>query len=217
MSPKTATDPLTGVRAATPKDRSRNGAATRASSKKRGSPEEVVKSSRGIILDIGCGDAESKYPNAVGMDKQDLPGVDVVHDWNVFPWPFEDGSVLTIIASHVVEHVNPADGGFIRWMDEAWRVLRPNGQIAIVTPYGSSSYYLQDPTHCNPCSERTVWYFDPGHPSAYYVFYRPRPWWIEQNTFSVEGMIEWVLRKREDDPVYQTMTTRDIPIFGTGA
>src|ERR1700761_3931223 len=100
------------------------------------STSEVVARKSGIMLDIGCG--ASKQPGFVGMDHQPLDGVDVVHGWNDFPWPFEDESVLTIVASHVVEHVNPADGHFLKWMDECWRILKPEGQMAIVTPYAGS-------------------------------------------------------------------------------
>src|ERR1700748_2450384 len=101
------------------------------------------------MLDIGWG--ESFQQGFVGMDHQPLDGVDVVHSWNEFPWPFEDESVLTIVASHVLEHVNPADGHFLRWMDEAWRILKPDRQLAAVLPYAGSPGYWQDPTHCNGC------------------------------------------------------------------
>ncbi len=157
----------------------------------------TVAVKKGIMLDIGCG--TSVQPGFVGMDHQALDGVDVVHNWDDFPWPFEDESVLTAIASHVVEHVNPVNGHFISWMNEVWRVLQPNGQLAIVTPYAGSPGYWQDPTHCNPCSEATAFYFDPEHPSQFWRFYRPKPWAIEANVFHQQGNLEWVLRKRADD------------------
>lgn len=214
--PKVIEDPLTGVKAPTP--RQKNGKAPNGRANGRRKPvKQLIAERRGIILDVGCGDEESKYPGAVGMDYQDLPGVDVVHDWNKFPWPFEDGSVLTIIASHVIEHVDPVDGHFIQWMNEAHRVLRVGGQIAIVTPYAGSAYYWQDPTHCNGCTERTFWYFAPHHPSRYHVFYHPSPWWIEQCHFSIEGMLEVTLRKLEDDPEYHILGVHDVPTAGTGA
>lgn len=162
-------------------------------------------SKKGYILDVGCG--EWKQPGAVGMDKQDLPGVDVVHNWNDFPWPFEDDSVLTIVASNVAEHVSPVDGHFIDWMNECWRVLKPEGQLAIVAPYGVCSLYVQDPTHCNPVNEKTFWYFDGdfadyhgGKKILYWGFYKPRPWKIEASFFSAEGQLEVCLRKRAEVP-----------------
>lgn len=153
-----------------------------------------------MLLDIGCG--AGKQTNFVGMDHQPLPGVDVVHNWDEFPWPFETESVLTAVASHVVEHVNPVNGHFLRWMDEVWRILKIDGQFAIVTPYAGSPGYWQDPTHCNPCSEATWFYFDPEHQSGLYRFYRPKPWRIEINAYHRQGNLEVVLRKRSEDPAY---------------
>ncbi len=39
-------------------------------------------------LDVGCG--SRKLPGALGMDILSLPSVDVVHDVNRTPWPFEE-------------------------------------------------------------------------------------------------------------------------------
>ena len=147
------------------------------------------------MLDIGCG--ENKMPGFVGMDARPLPGVEIVHNWNDFPWPLPDESSVTVIASHVVEHVNPVDGNFITWMDEVWRISKPGAQFAIATPHGYSMGYLQDPSHCNPCNEATWAYFDPGH--ALYGIYKPKPWRIEDLTWKVNGNINVVLRKIVDD------------------
>lgn len=156
---------------------------------------------KGIMLDIGSG--SSVQPGFVGMDYQKFDDPNIIqHNWDDFPWPFEDESVLTAVASHVVEHVNPVNGHFIDWMNEVWRILIPGGQIAMVMPYGNSPGYLQDPTHCNPCTEATWFYFDPLHPSNLYQFYEPAPWSIEMTTFHKEGNMEVVLRKRLDDVSY---------------
>lgn len=66
---------------------------------------KLLEENSGIRLDIGCGGA--KQPNFVGMDVRDLPGVDIVHDVTMFPWPLPDESVLTAIASHLLEHIPP--------------------------------------------------------------------------------------------------------------
>ena len=157
----------------------------------------LLETRRGILLDIGCG--TSKQPGFVGMDRQPLPGVDIVHNWNRIPWPLDPESVLTIVASHVVEHVSPIDGHFIDWMNECWRLLKPHGQLALVTPYAGSPGYWQDPTHCNGCTEATFWYFDPAHPADFHRFYQPQPWKVEICTFHHNGNLEVVLRKRADD------------------
>ncbi|MEG7727204.1 methyltransferase domain-containing protein, partial [Listeria monocytogenes] len=76
-------------------------------------------------------------------------------DLTNIPWPLPDESVLVAMASHVIEHIQPADFGFINFMNEVWRLLKPGGEFAIVTPHGRSDGYIQDPTHVNPCNEAT--------------------------------------------------------------
>jgi predicted SAM-dependent methyltransferase len=115
--------------------------------------EGILKEYGGIRLDIGCG--ANKQPNFVGIDMRDLPGVDIVHDVEQVPWPLPDECVIVAICSHLVEHINPHGGGFIRFMDECWRVLKPDAQLAIITPYAGSPGYWQDPTHCNGRKENT--------------------------------------------------------------
>ncbi len=104
--------------------------------------------------------------------------------------------------SHVVEHVNPVDGGFLRWMDEVWRIMAPEGELAIATPHGSSQGYLQDPTHCNPCNEATWAYFDPQEPyagGALWRIYEPKPWRIKFLNWSPAANVEVILVKRKRD------------------
>lgn len=156
--------------------------------------DEVLQRHSGIRLDIGCG--ANKQKGFVGMDRRPLKGVDIVHDWNDYPWPLPDESCQMVMASHVVEHVNPADGGFLRWMDELWRITAVGGQVAISLPHGYSPGYLQDPTHCNPCNEATWLYFDPDH--GLYGIYEPKPWRIEALASHPMANIELVLIKRAE-------------------
>lgn len=161
---------------------------------------KLLKDKSGIRLDIGCGG--SKQPGFVGIDMLDLPGVDIVHDLEVTPWPLPDECVLTAVASHVLEHINPHKGVFIDVMNEIWRVLKPGGQFAFVVPYAGSHGYYQDPTHCNPINETTMSYFDPLHENGYYLFYKPKPWQIKFQAMDRNGVLEVLLVKRAEDPSY---------------
>lgn len=149
---------------------------------------------QGIRLDIGCG--ENKQPGWVGLDIRPLKGVDIVHDLEDLPWPLQDECVVVALCSHVVEHINPHKGGFIRFMDELWRVMLPYGEVAISTPHAMSHGFAQDPTHCNPCNETTFTYFDPDYPL--WQIYKPRPWHIKHLSWSPNANIEVVLAKREE-------------------
>lgn len=171
---------------------------------------DIIRDEGGIRLDIGCG--QNKQRGFVGMDIFQFEGVDIVWDWNVHPWPLPDESVLTAIASHVVEHIpTVAIIGtgtrlpFIEFMDEVWRILKPGGQFAVVYPHGSSQGFLQDPTHVHAMNE-VVWaYFDPLEPNTggmLYKFYRPLPWKIEHLTWSPAANVEAILSKRLRDRSY---------------
>lgn len=162
--------------------------------------EKLIKENNGIRLDIGCG--ANKNAGFVGMDMLDLPGVDIIWDLEEFPWPLPDNCVTTAVASHVLEHINPHKGVFIKFMNEVWRVLKPGGQFAFVVPYAESFGMYQDPTHCNFINEATMNYFDPLHESGFYQFYHPKPWKIVSQPFSRTGVLECLLEKRKEDKSY---------------
>jgi predicted SAM-dependent methyltransferase len=141
-------------------------------------------------VDIGCG--QQKPGGWTGMDRRDVDGVDVVHDWLDIPWPFDDGEVDTLRASHVLEHVCPLR--IIEWMNEAWRVLKPQGRLYISLPHAGTDGFYQDPTHCLQANAATWRYFDPDH--ALYRVYQPKPWRIHSLKHSGDNM-DVVLEKRE--------------------
>lgn len=144
-----------------------------------------------MMLDIGCGN--NKQDGFIGIDKRELKNVDVVHDIEIFPWPFKDNSFITALMSHVFEHIKPWLS--IDVMNEIHRVLVNDGQLAISCPYGWSGGYIQDPTHCNPVNEVTWQYFDPEYPL--YSIYEPKPWKIEKGfpQYQCNGNLEVLMRK----------------------
>jgi len=174
--------------------------------------EEILKkNNQGIKLDIGCG--SSKQVGFVGMDIRKLDGVDIVQDIEEFPWPLPDESVSFAIASHVLEHINPAKGTFLKFMDEMWRIMKKDGQFMIAVPYAGSPGYWQDPTHVNGITEATMFYFDPlartkdGQMINLYGVYEVAPWEITHCVFAVNGNLEAGLKKRLDDPSYHKDNT----------
>lgn len=147
----------------------------------------------GINLDVGCG--SNKQEGFVGLDIRPLPGVEIVHDFEQFPYPLPGECCNSILCSHVVEHVAPHRFGFINFMNELWRISKPGARLMIATPYAGSHGYWQDPTHCNPCNETTFAYFDPSHPSGLFWIYQPKPWRIVTNAWHANGNLEVVLEK----------------------
>ena len=145
----------------------------------------------GILLDVGC--RNRKEHNFTGLDFHPHPGVDIVHNLEKFPYPLKTASCLTIKAAHVIEHIKP--WLVFSWMDEMWRLLLPNGQLAISAPYAGSAGYWQDPTHVTAINESTFQHFDPDFPL--YSQYEPKPWKIEFTSWKPGGNIEAILRKRD--------------------
>lgn len=169
-----------------------------------GDVEALIEARQGIQLDLGCG--ANKQPGFVGMDVRDVPGVDIVHDLNVHPWPLPDRSVTRVMASHLVEHVPPtavtAEGTrfpFVEFMDEAWRVCQAGAEFLIAAPYYASPGFAQDPTHINMVSEVTFAYFDPLHHTGLWHIYKPKPWYYRFVSFNPSGNIEVVLMRHSED------------------
>jgi len=107
----------------------------------------LIKKKSGYAIDVGCGsNKQTSGGNWIGMDRRKTPVVDIVHDAEVFPWPFPAKSCNKILMSHLIEHIKP--WLMIDLMDECWRVLKLGGQLLIAVPYATSFGYYQDPTHC---------------------------------------------------------------------
>ncbi len=69
--------------------------------------QELVEK-QAISLDIGCG--PNKQAGFIGMDIRPLDGVDIVHDIEKFPYPLPDECCTLVMASHLMEHINPHAG-----------------------------------------------------------------------------------------------------------
>lgn len=97
------------------------------------------------ILDIGCG--RKKIAGAIGVDFSSMSDADIVIDLNHERLPFDDSSVDFIYSSHALEHLSL--DGFFHVMNEAYRVLRPEGQFKVVVPYFTTTLNLANPFHNN--------------------------------------------------------------------
>lgn len=101
------------------------------------------------MLDLG-----GRLNSPPGYVSVDIFGADICVDLNE-PWPFADGSVGVLRASHVFEHLrNP-----IHAMNEAWRVLAPGGWLLVEVPSTDGRGAFQDPTHVSFWNENSFWYY----------------------------------------------------------
>lgn len=103
-------------------------------------------------LNLGCGhDIRRGWIN---LDSASLPGVDVVHNLEDYPWPFPDGYFEELYAKDVLEHIEYIDA-----LREALRVLKPGGRFMIRVPHFTSADNYIDPTHKKQFSVFTFDFF----------------------------------------------------------
>ena len=117
----------------------------------------TLATAAGLRLDLGCG--RHKHDLAIGVDKDPHPGVDLIHDLTVAPWPLEDGCAHTVYAIGLWQELPRAS---IRtFMDELWRVCRHDTEIFLAGYYGHDWRFLGNPFCVNPMVETTLMHWDP--------------------------------------------------------
>lgn len=94
------------------------------------------------VLDIGCG--PNKLLGAIGIDSWPFPGVDIVRDLRR-GLPFDNNTVVGIVAKHILEHFDGEDLTFI--IEEMCRVCVADAGIKVVLPDRTSPNAGKDFTH----------------------------------------------------------------------
>ena len=112
-----------------------------------------LKQASCTVLDVGCN--RYKLPGAVGLDRLQVPGVDVVHDLDQRPWPFADDSFERVVCRHVLAHLADIPAT----MNEIHRITRSGGTVEIVTPHFSSDNAFTDVTSRWFFGSRSMDYF----------------------------------------------------------
>jgi len=102
---------------------------------------------------FGCG--KHRVEGFIGVDKIQTGQVDVVHDMNVYPYPFAENSVDEVLLIQILEHLPDT----IRVVEEIWRICKDGAVIRIEVPYYNSPGAFQDPTHKSFFTENTFDYF----------------------------------------------------------
>ncbi len=125
---------------------------------------KIVNAPTEVKIDLACG--QSCREGFVGADISPCKGVEHVLNLWQFPWPWETSSVDELHCSHHIEHIpmvyverNPNEclyheipqgkckDLFVAFMDECWRILKPNGKLTVICPNARSNRAFQDPTH----------------------------------------------------------------------
>lgn len=160
----------------------------------------LIEANKGIFLDVACGSHKSQ--GAIGMDIRPLANVDVVWNLEETPWPFPTGCAYRILMSHIVEHIKP--WCIFQVFEEVHRILRPQGQVMIATPYPNHRFWM-DPTHVHAWNETTCRYWDPTHPSGLWHVYEPSPFHVD--------LCEW--QEAGDLAIVMTKVSQEASLTGT--
>lgn len=106
-------------------------------------------------LNIGAG--STNYDGYVNCDYSDVFKPHFQFNIENDKWPFEDNSVDTVIANHVLEHLGE---GFFHCIKELYRVCKNDAIINIQVPHYLSENMYHDPTHRRPITPRTFMLMD---------------------------------------------------------
>ncbi len=85
----------------------------------------------------------------VGMEPGFLkigPGADIVDrtvDLKAYPWPIDDGVVDVLYAAFYLHRIGQSERFAL--MNEAYRILKPGGQVMLVVPHAFSMRAISDP------------------------------------------------------------------------
>jgi Uncharacterized protein conserved in bacteria len=119
--------------------------------------EKIAKSGKPLVLELGCGRKrrDSNTDGRVGIDKLDLPNVDIVTDIENGLGFLPENSVDEIHCKSLLEHIN----NFENLMREVVRVLKKGGVCNVFVPHFSNPYYYFDYTHIRFFGLYTFYYF----------------------------------------------------------
>ena len=144
-------------------------------------------------LNLGCGNKP-----LAGFVNHDVtkhrPEIDVVHDLNELPWPFEDESFERVAAISVLEHLRQT---LLVSMDEIWRILKPDGVAVIKLPHWKHTITWEDLTHLHMVGPGAMNQLDPRTKRGRdYRFYTRRKWQVEKQMMNkAKSSLHWTLRK----------------------
>ncbi|QDD14145.1 methyltransferase domain-containing protein [Candidatus Methylopumilus rimovensis] len=140
------------------------------------------------ILDLGCG--KKKRKGAIGVDFSDKHEADVIHNLNVFPYPFGDEVFDEVYLDNVLEHLDDP----IRVMEEVNRICKKKAIIKVIVPYFRSIWAFIDPTHKNFFTVNSFSYFDPRSPTCHRYEYTSARFYVEDIVFNETLPNRWLKR-----------------------
>ena len=140
------------------------------------------------ILDLGCG--SRKRAGAVGIDRNPSSCADVIHDLDIFPYPFDGSTFDTVYADNVLEHLEDV----IAVMEELHRITKAGGTVKVIVPYFRAKWAFIDPTHRHFFTIDSFSYFDPSHIHNKLYNYSKATFTVEKIVFNENVVYNGILR-----------------------
>jgi SAM-dependent methyltransferase len=139
------------------------------------------------VLELGAGNMPT--PEMIHHDRvAHAPWIDVAHDLELLPWPWDAEAWDDVWAFDVFEHLHLE---VAEWLGECWRILVPGGVLHLRLPAWDNHFSYRDPTHQRVFHPETFDYFDPDRAlwssfGCYYFADQPR-WWRVKGTWRQDG------------------------------
>ena len=127
-------------------------------------------------INLGAGNDILDINEWINHDiKKHRDEIEMVFDLDKVPWPLENNLFDRVKAFDVLEHLNNVIG----FMDEVWRILKPNGIFNCkVCGYKNENFWV-DPTHKHAFAPKSMDYFDPDTEiGKIYSYYTDKKWEI---------------------------------------
>lgn len=105
---------------------------------------------------------DKEWVGLVTLDHVPGPKIDVVHDLDVHPLPFEDEEFQEIHAYEVLEHLGTQGDWrffFSEW-SEYYRIMKPGGFFCGSVPCHGNPWVWGDPSHRRALPVETFWFLD---------------------------------------------------------
>jgi ubiquinone/menaquinone biosynthesis C-methylase UbiE len=96
-------------------------------------------------LNLGAGDVKLEGYVTVDYDSKTNPDYQLNIEKD--PLPFEDSTVETVVAHHILEHLGE---GYFHVLQEIYRVCKHGAIVDVRVPHPRHDSFLADPTHRRP-------------------------------------------------------------------
>ena len=108
------------------------------------------------IVRVNLGSGDLPLEGYINVDvNPNLPEIDIVHNLNQYPWPFDDDSVDEVVMMHCLEHLDEHNNA----VKEIYRILKKDARVIFTVPHFTWQFAYADPTHKHFFAYWTFFYY----------------------------------------------------------